>query len=201
MGSPPHQMGERPAVRLVSSGGAADEEPLVADARGLREAFGRHGPELLGLARRALGDRGSAEEALQETFARAWRARASFDATQGTLRGWLFTIERRIIIDMARSRAARPVTVARGVLAADLDGADRVPTDPIEDLVVGWQLDEALGRLRSEQRQVVEEMCLRGRTGPETARVLGIPEGTVRSRLHHALTAVRRHLEETGWSE
>jgi RNA polymerase sigma-70 factor (ECF subfamily) len=165
----------------------------LADEQGLTAAFTAHGGELYGYARRALGDSGLAEEAVQETFARAWRARDRFDPTLGGIRAWLFAIERRIIIDLARKRAVR--------------SADRLPHEPppehsdLEEAMRGWLVEEALRRLRPEHRSVVVEIYYRGRPSSEVATLLGIPEGTVRSRLFYALKALRLALDEIGWDE
>jgi RNA polymerase sigma-70 factor, ECF subfamily len=161
-----------------------------ADAEGLRAAFLSHGGELFGYARRALGDRGLAEDAVQETFIRAWRARDRFDPTLGTMRSWLFTIERRIVIDIARSRALR-TTVP---IADDVS----IPDD-VEGALVSWQVEEAIRRLRPEHRQVLVETYYRGRRSREVAQELSIPEGTVRSRLFYGLRALRLILDEMGW--
>ena len=163
----------------------------AADEAGLGAAFLAHGGELYGYARRSLGDASAAEEVVQETFIRAWRARHRFDPELGSLRTWLFAIERRIVIDHARSRALRqthamPDDVARA-------------GDDIERALVGWQVEEALRRLRPEHRQVLVETYYRGRSGREVARDLGIPEGTVRSRLFYALQSLRLTLDEMGW--
>lgn len=169
-----------------------DLEPTreSADATGLRAAFLAHGGELYGYARRSLGDNGLAEDAVQETFIRAWRARERFDPELGTMRSWLFAIERRIVIDLARSRALR-TTVP---MPAEIS----IPDD-VEDAMVSWQVEEAVRRLRPEHRQVLTEVYYRGRKSREVAEELSIPEGTVRSRLFYALRALRLVLDEMGW--
>jgi RNA polymerase sigma-70 factor (ECF subfamily) len=169
-----------------------DLEPAreSADAAGLRAAFLAHGGELFGYARRSLGDNGLAEDAVQETFIRAWRARDRFDPQLGTMRSWLFAIERRIVIDLARSRALR-TTVP---MPAEIS----IPDD-VEDAMVSWQVEEAVRRLRPEHRQVLTEVYYRGRKSREVAEELSIPEGTVRSRLFYALRALRLVLDEMGW--
>ena len=165
----------------------------LADEPGLTAAFTAHGGELFGYARRSLGDAELAEEAVQETFVRAWRARDRFDPSLGGIRAWLFTIERRIIIDLARKRAVRSV--------------DALPHDPppaeseLDVAMRGWLVEEALRRLRPEHRTVVVEIYYRGRPSSEVATALGIPEGTVRSRLFYALKALRLALDEVGWNE
>lgn len=162
-----------------------------ADAAGLRVAFLAHGGELYGYARRSLGDPRAAEDVVQETFIRAWRARSRFDTNLGTLRTWLFTIARRVVIDHARARAIRQTEP----LPTDIAGAN----DDVENAMVGWQMEEALSRLRPDHRQVLIETYYRGRSGREVAEELGIPEGTVRSRLFYGLRTLRLALEEMGW--
>jgi RNA polymerase sigma-70 factor, ECF subfamily len=183
-----------PAERTLAGPPGRPPEPAVseaADAAGLRNAFLTHGVELFGYARRSLGDPGAAEDVVQETFVRAWRARDRFDSGLGTLRTWLFTIARRVVIDHARSRAIR----RSDPLPADLTVAD----DEVERAMLGWQVEEAMRRLRPEHRQVLIETYFRGRPGREVAQELGIPEGTVRSRLFYALRSLRLTLEELGF--
>jgi RNA polymerase sigma-70 factor (ECF subfamily) len=181
----------RGALHLSEAHGR--DEPAVesADENGLRSAFVTHGGELYGFARRSLGDTGAAEDVVQETFIRAWKARDRFDTNLGTLRTWLFTIARRVVIDHARSRAVRQADP----LPSDIGFAH----DEVETAMVGWQVEEAMRRLRPEHRQVLVETYYRGRSGRDIAASLEIPEGTVRSRLFYALRTLRLTLEEMGW--
>jgi RNA polymerase sigma-70 factor (ECF subfamily) len=150
-----------------------------------------HGGELFGFANRALGDSHLAEEAVQETFIRAWRARDRFDPMLGSLRSWLFTIERRIVIDMTRARAVRP----SGPFPADLESTD----DDLDRTLRSWQIEEAIQRLRPQHRHVLVETYYRGNPSNVVAADLSVPEGTVRSRLFYALRALRLLLDEMGW--
>ena len=110
----PSRVGDRPTGRVggvTASGGSfpsspqvASPDPLVADEPGLNHAFVAYRPELMSMARRALGSPQLAEEAVQETYVRAWRSRDRFDPSLGSLRTWLFSIERNLLIDMARTR-------------------------------------------------------------------------------------------------
>jgi RNA polymerase sigma-70 factor (ECF subfamily) len=177
----------------TTSSGRASAIIESADEEGLRAAFLAHSGELYGYARRSLSDSGAAEEVVQETFIRAWRARERFDPDLGSLRTWLFAIERRIVIDQARSRALRQTSP----LPADLVQVG----DDIERALVGWQVEEALRRLRPDHRHVLVETYYRGRSGREVAIELGIPEGTVRSRLFYALQSLRLTLDEMGWDQ
>jgi len=161
----------------------------------IHDAFIAHRAELRGLARRALGSDHLAEEAVQETFVRAWRARERFDASRGSLRTWLFSIERNLLIDIARTRAREEIHHAASGRMTETDD------DDIETALVSWQVEEAVLRLTSEHRAVIVEMYFRGRTSKETASQLAIPEGTVRSRLFYALKALKVNLETAGWRE
>jgi RNA polymerase sigma-70 factor, ECF subfamily len=178
--TPPALRGQEPNLQTV------DEE-------GMRLAFVAHRAELQGLARRVLGSPHQAEEAVQETFARAWRSRQRFDASLGSVRTWLFSIERNLLIDLARTRARGEIRSAMS--SPPTDAVD----DGIEKAMLSWQVEEAVLRLTSEHRTVIVEMYFKGRTSRETAARLAIPEGTVRSRLFYALKALKVVLEETGW--
>src|SRR6266513_1174022 len=87
-------------------------EQALSDEREVRAAYAAHSGELYGFAVRSLGDRGLAEEAVQETFLRAWRAGDRYDPQISPLRTWLFAIMRNVVIDLSRARAARPKLAA-----------------------------------------------------------------------------------------
>jgi RNA polymerase sigma-70 factor, ECF subfamily len=160
------------------------------DERGVRQAYAAHSGELYGFALRSLGDRGMAEEAVQETFLRAWRAGDRFDPQLGSLRTWLFAILRNVVIDLGRARAARPAVAA---------GSPEPGHEPLEQVLLSWQVEEALRRIGDEHRRVLVETYYRGRPYAEVAADLGIPEGTVKSRVYYGLRALRNALEELGY--
>jgi len=162
---------------------------LTRDA-GVREAYAAHAGELYGFALRSLDDPGLAEEAVQDTFLRAWRAGDRFDPELGSLRTWLFAILRNVVIDFSRARAARP-----GV-AADLPEQGH---EPFEDVLLKWQVEEALRRIGEQHRNVLVETYLRGRPYAEVAVELGVPQGTIKSRVYYGLKALRNALEEMGY--
>ncbi|KQX65805.1 sigma-70 family RNA polymerase sigma factor [Angustibacter sp. Root456] len=137
------------------------------------------------------GDRARAEDVVQETMLRAWRRLPDLDDTRMSLRPWLFTVARRIVIDEWRSQRARPeVAVAELPESASDDESDQ--------LLLSWTVAEALTHLTAEHRAVLRECYFRGRSVAEAARRLGVPEGTVKSRTHYALRALRLALEEMG---
>jgi len=168
----------------------SESSPALGDERGVRKAYAAHGDELYGFALRSLGDRGLAEEAVQETFVRAWRAADRFDPDLGSLRTWLFAIIRNIVIDLGRARAARP---------RPTESLDEVAHEPFDDALLAWQVEEALRRIGDQHRQVLVETFYRGRPYAEVAADLGVPEGTVKSRVYYGLRALRNALEEMGY--
>jgi len=169
--------------------------PAMADgtltgAAGVREAYAAHAGELYGFALRSLGDPGLAEEAVQDTFLRAWRAGDRFDPQLGSLRTWLFAILRNVVIDLGRARAARPT------VGTELPEPAH---EPFESLLLTWQVEEALRRIGEQHRRVLVETYLRGRPYADVAAELGVPEGTIKSRVYYGLRALRNALEEMGY--
>jgi len=162
----------------------------LSDEREVREAYAAHSGELYGFAVRSLGDSGLAEEAVQETFLRAWRAGERFDPEIGSLRTWLFAILRNVVIDLGRARAARPVVAT---------GTPEAGHEPLEQILLSWQVEEALRRIGDQHRRVLLETYYRGRPYAEVAAELGVPEGTVKSRVYYGLRALRNALEELGY--
>ncbi|HSL11280.1 MAG TPA: sigma-70 family RNA polymerase sigma factor [Actinomycetota bacterium] len=161
---------------------------------GLRAAYAAHGGELYGFALRSLGDAGLAEEAVQETFLRAWRHSDRFDPDVASLRTWLFAICRHVIVDLARRRAVRPPL-------ADVGTAFDGPPDGVDEVdraLVAWQVEEALRRIGDDHRRVLVEVYYRARPYAEVAGELGVPIGTIKSRVYYGLRALRLALEEMG---
>lgn len=154
----------------------------------VRSLYEEHGAALLAYATRLTGDRAAAEDVLQETLIRAWRHAGSLSETTGSVRGWLFTVARNIITDRARARAARPLEVPESPTSPPVqhDHAQRVV-----DSMVALQ---ALERLSDEHRSVLVQIYFNGRSVAETADLLGIPAGTVKSRSHNALKFLRELL-------
>jgi RNA polymerase sigma-70 factor, ECF subfamily len=138
------------------------------------------------------GDQQWAEDVVQETLFRAWRNADKLDDAPGLLRAWLFTVARRIVIDGRRGKGARPQEVEPGPLelVAVPDGTDRV----LSAMVVA----EAMRSLSPEHREAILQTYLKDRTVNEAAAVLGVPPGTVKSRVYYALRALRRALQDRG---
>lgn len=154
-----------------------------ADEALVRALYTDHGRALLAYATRLTGDRAAAEDVVQETLVRAWKHPEVL--VNGSVRGWLFTVVRNLVTDRARARAARPVEVA------ELPESPPVERDHAESVVDGLVVLAALDRLSGVHREVLVELYFRGRSVSETAQVLGVPAGTVKSRSHNALLALR----------
>ncbi|MET0903873.1 MAG: sigma-70 family RNA polymerase sigma factor [Acidimicrobiales bacterium] len=161
----------------------------------LRAAYDAHGAELYRFARRSLADSGLAEDAVQEAFLRAWRASASYDPARASQRTWLFAILRNVVIDLARARRARPP------LADGAPQADGAVDDELDHALNAWQVESALAELDDDHRRVLVEIHWRGRPYHEVADDLGIPAGTVKSRVYYGLRAMRTNLEAQGWRD
>lgn len=137
------------------------------------------------------GDRARAEDVVQEALLRAWQTPGVLEATERAQRAWLHTVARRLVIDEWRSGRSRHEVVA--AVPPEVTSADAT-----EAALESWVVAEALSRLSPEHRQVLLECYYRGRSVAEAAGHLGIPPGTVKSRTHYALRALRLALEEMG---
>jgi RNA polymerase sigma-70 factor, ECF subfamily len=166
----------------------------LADEQLLRALFDQHAPALLSYALRLVdGDRGRAEDVVQETLLRAWRHPEAMAPDRGSPRPWLFAVARRIAVDAHRRRRARPREVGDDVLA-------QIPArdDELDRALDGWLVADALAALSPAHREVLLETYFAGRSVAEAARMLGVPAGTVKSRTHYALQALRLALLERG---
>jgi RNA polymerase sigma-70 factor (ECF subfamily) len=149
-------------------------------------------PLMAYVLRLTAGDRQQAEDVVQETMLRAWRQADKLDLTEPSLMPWLATVARRIVIDDKRRKSARPAETGDGVL-------ENAPAaDTTEDTLRKVLVSEALQSLTSAHREVLNETILRDRTVNQAAEALGIPVGTVKSRVYYALKALRVVLAERG---
>lgn len=160
----------------------------------LRRLYAEHGSMLLGYCTRLCnGDRPRAEDVVQETLVRAWRHPLPAGATSDAERAWLMTVARNVAIDGFRARNSRPQEVGGDALAVlDL----QVDEDAFDRVLEQWTVAEALAALSEDHRAVLVETFFRGRS--EAAVVLGIPQGTVKSRAYHALRVLRQNLVQSG---
>jgi RNA polymerase sigma-70 factor (ECF subfamily) len=148
----------------------------------------RYGEPVRAYLLRLTGNRNVADDVYQDTLLKAWRHRQSLVGREGSVRSWLYTVAHNAAVDVLRARRAQPVT------GEIWDSLQRPVPDPADDVVTTVALLPALRRLSTEQRVVLFELYYRRSTVVEAARSIGIPPGTVKSRAHYAVRALRAEL-------
>jgi RNA polymerase sigma-70 factor (ECF subfamily) len=166
-------------------------EPNAELLRALHDA---HAPALFRYVVRLTGDYGFAQDVVQEALLRAWKRPALLDRDDEAARAWLFTVARNLVIDDRRS-----ARFTREISTDDLP--ETVSADATEAVLDRWLLTDALTTLSPEHRTVLVSAYYLGRPISEIARREQVPEGTVKSRLHYALRAMRLALQERGVTE
>jgi RNA polymerase sigma-70 factor, ECF subfamily len=164
------------------------ENPTVM----MQQLHDEHAAALWGFCLHLTGDPVRAEDVAQETLLRAWQHYEVLDEARGSVRSWLFPVARNIVIDEWRSKRFQNERATDQVPEPD------DPVDQTDTLLQSWVVADAITQLSSDHRAVLLECYYRGRSVAEAARRLGIPEGTVKSRTHYALRALRLALEEMG---
>ncbi len=160
-------------------------------------AYLLHGAEIYRFLLRGLGDPGQAQDVTQETFLKAWRAGHRYDPTLSSLRVWLFGIARNAMIDAARASQARPWQ-RRLLDPPTVQESAGTVEDPSEEVVGQWVVAEALRRVSEHHRVAIVRTHLEERPYDEVAVELGIPVGTLRSRVFYGLKALRSAMDEMG---
>ena len=167
-----------------------DGELIQRAAGGDRSAFEllyqRYARPVFGLALRRLGDRGRAEDAVQETFASIWRSAGTYRPDRGPGAPWLYAVARNAIVDRARNRTEIPADIP------DEPSRDDGPAEQAEQGWVSWRVHRALEELNEREREVISLAYWSGLSQSEVAEFLGIPLGTVKTRTRAALA----HLAE-----
>ncbi|MFP5310295.1 MAG: ECF RNA polymerase sigma factor SigK [Actinomycetes bacterium] len=175
------------------------EQLMVRTAAGDRVAFAelydRVSPQVLGVCIRVLRDRSLAEEVMQEVMVEAWRKSDRFDPERGTASGWITTLAHRRAVDRVRSEQASRDRDER-VSRRDHQPAFDEVADEVTTRLEHWQVRKALASLTERQREAIELAYFGGHTYRDVADVLGIPEGTAKSRLRDGLMRLRKELED-----
>ncbi|HZQ16545.1 MAG TPA: sigma-70 family RNA polymerase sigma factor [Gaiellaceae bacterium] len=162
----------------------------AGDGSAFEDLYRRYSRAVFGLALRRLGDRGKAEEAVQETFASVWRSAGSYKPERGPGGPWLYAVARHAIVDRARRRGEQPVDSYEEQADAEPGPADRA-----ESGWVAWRVHRALEELPEREREVVSLAYWSGLSQSEVAEFLGIPLGTVKTRTRAALQRLADLLE------
>jgi RNA polymerase sigma-70 factor (ECF subfamily) len=181
-------------MRRVSASEATDAELILRTGDGDRGAFEalyrRYARPVFGLALRRLGDRGRAEDAVQETFASVWRGASSYRPERGPGAPWIYAVARNAIVDRARARTEPAVE------APDQQSHEPGPPERAEASWTAWRVHRALEELPDNERTVIELAYWSGLSQSEVAEYLGIPLGTVKTRTRAALARLADQLEE-----
>ena len=173
--------------------------PLIGakDPDAFEVFYDRHGGVAFSLAYRIVGERGAAEDVVQEAFISIWRSGARYDKARGSVRSWMLGIVRNRGIDFLRSKAGR---------APKLDFDDDAvlehrPSDERTDAEAlrretAREMRGALGELPGDQSKVIELAYFGGFSHSEIATMLGVPLGTVKGRMRLGLEKIRGQLAE-----
>ena len=185
---------EPATIPAVAANDLSDGELISRTADGDRGAFDvlyrRYSRPVFGLALRRLGDRGRAEDAVQETFASIWRAARSYRPERGPGAPWLYAVARNAITDRGRARSEPPAEVP------ETASPEAGPAERAESSWTAWRVHRALEELNTNERSVLELAYWSGLSQSEIAEFLNIPLGTVKTRTRAALARLAVLLEE-----
>jgi RNA polymerase sigma-70 factor (ECF subfamily) len=173
-----------------ASDGALIERVAAHERAAFEELYARFARPVLGLALRRLGDRGHAEDSVQDVFAAVWRSAGSYDPARGPGGAWLYTIARNAIVDVQRRRPGPTVA----------DPPEPVSTAPTPDEEAeaswsAWCVHRALEALPEHERTVLELAYFSGLSQSEVAEFLHVPLGTVKTRTRSGLARLADALE------
>ena len=162
----------------------------AGDGGAFEVLYRRYARTVFGLALRRLGDRGRAEDAVQETFASVWRSASSYRPERGPGAPWLYAVARNAIVDRGRMKREPPAEVPEEI------SPDPGPHDRAESDWVAWRVHRAFEELPAQERAVLELAYWGGQSQSEIADYLNIPLGTVKTRTRSALSRLSTLLGE-----
>ena len=163
----------------------------TAAAFDVHQAFAEHARAIYGFALNSTRDATIAEDCVQETFVRAWRARDRYRSGRGSERTWLFAIARNVVIDEIKARTRRPTPITDERMEVEAPAVEVAET--VEDRIV---LAAGLARLSAEHREIVVAVHLNGMTYQQLHELSGVPVATLRTRMYYGLRALRELLGE-----
>jgi len=179
-------------MNVTAIGSASATSP---EEKALRDLYLDHGPALYSYVLRMLdGDTHRAEDVLQETLLRCWNNRNLTDSEKMAVRPWMFRVARNLVIDQHRTRKARPTEISGTTWLGDMCAE----VDDIERMLSSMVLHKALQTLTPAHREVLRATFFADRTTQQAADDLGIPRGTVKSRVYYALRSLRLALRDQG---
>jgi RNA polymerase sigma-70 factor (ECF subfamily) len=180
---------EQPRISLVCSDAELIQRTGAGDKTAFEKLYKRYARPVFGLALRRLGDRGRAEDALQETFVSIWRSAGTYKPERGPGAPWLYGVARNAIVDRSRARAEPPAEVP------DEPTLEAGPDERAEGAWLEWRIHRALETLPEREREVIALAYWGDLSQSEVAQRLGIPLGTVKTRTRAALAHLADALE------
>ena len=164
------------------------------DLAALETLYDRYGKIAFSLAYRIVGDRGAAEDVVQDAFLSVWRQAKSFKAERGSAKTWLMAIVRNRSIDKLRSHASAGVMLPIEEAPDDPGDAPGVWQQVWSDLR-GESVRGALAKLPMEQKKSIELAYFSGYSQSEIAELMGVPLGTVKGRMRIGMQKLKAMLE------
>ena len=182
------------------------DETLLAqigreDGEALARFYDRYGRLSYSLAYRILRDRAFAEDVVQEAFLSVWRRATTFNGHRGSARTWLMSVVHHRAIDATRQRRRRPAT------SLDEEQLDSIPSDQPEvwtsvvNAIDREALDGALAQIPREQQEVIQQAYFGGYSHRGLAERMGLPLGTVKSRIRKGMEKLRVLLADYEFGE
>ncbi|MFH8445985.1 sigma-70 family RNA polymerase sigma factor [Streptomyces sp. NPDC018026] len=176
-------------VTVIGSASAVSPEE-----RALRDLYEQHGPALYAYVLRLLGgDTHRTEDILQETLLRCWSKRALADSEGMAIRPYMFRVARNLVIDAHRKRMARPIEVGGDSWLSDMP----VEADDIDRMLSSIVVRDAVRSLTPAHREAIRATIIADRTTQQAAESLGVPQGTVKSRVYYALRSLKSILDDS----
>ena len=188
-------------IRASKAERLADEElmPLIGDkdAEAFEVFYDRHGGVAYSLAYRVVGERGAAEDVVQEAFISIWRSGARYDAARGSVRSWMLGIVRNRAIDVLRSKAGRApkLDFDDEAILAQRPATEQTETEALRRETAA-EMRGVLDELPGDQSKVIQLAYFGGFSHSEIASMLGVPLGTVKGRMRLGLEKIRGQLAE-----
>ncbi len=168
------------------------EPELVAllqqhDQQAFTYLYDNYSGALFGIISQIISDSHTASDVLQEVFVNIWKKIETYDASKGRLFTWMLNIARNASIDKVRSRSYQNEQKNQSFP----DNVHDIPGQPVKPAVDDYGLRKVLGRLKQEQRTLIELSYFQGYTHEEIAKIMEIPLGTVKTRIRSALIQLR----------
>ncbi len=181
--APPRRLetGATPRLTSVDEDGELLRRIASGDSGAFETLYRSYARAVYSLALRRLGDRGRAEDAVQETFASVWRSARTYRPERGPGAPWLYAVARNAIVDNGRAKREPPVD------RVEEKAGDESPAERAESGWVAWRVHRAIAELPESERVVIELAYWGGRSQSEVADLLGIPLGTVKTRTRTGL--------------